>query len=306
MSNGTYSTTDKSTQVVDIPSVIASHCGRGEQSGNDWKCNCPICGKHSLSITYGQKIPILLRCWYCASNGLNDGWTEQRAYLIEAGLLEPHFRDFKNDGKKLEEYKTQQHAKAKEIWDSAEAIELGSTQADYLRGRGLESFIGHPALRRHRVNYSILIARVWNVQYGFTAVQLTFLQWDDQFNVTRDKGQNRKTIGPLKGGAVWIGRPREGEEVVVAEGIETVLSAMLLMDLKCGAAVLGVDNMRSLILPRDVRKVLIAADNDETGRGAASHTARLWRGQGLQVRVSVPDIEGEDFNDVLLRKGAGL
>jgi len=49
--------------------------------------------------------------------------------------------------------------------------------------------------------------------------------------------------------------------------------------------------------------VLIAADNDETGRGAAECAAKLWRERGLRVRISVPDKEGQDFNDVLLGKG---
>ena len=107
----------------------------------------------------------------------------------------------------------------------------------------------------------------------------------------------------LKGGAVWINAPQTDEPVVVAEGLETLLSAMKLMNLKCGAAVLG-PNLKGLVLPRNVRRVLIAADNDETGRGAAECACKLWRAKGLNVRISYPEIAGKDFNDVLMGRMA--
>jgi hypothetical protein len=109
----------------------------------------------------------------------------------------------------------------------------------------------------------------------------------------------RKTIGVRKGGAVWIGEVCADEWIVVAEGLETLLSAMLLMDIKCGAAVLGKD-FKNLVLPREARRVWIAADNEETGIAAANVGAVLWREQGLKVRVSVPEHDGWDFNNVLL------
>ena len=77
-----------------------------------------------------------------------------------------------------------------------------------------------------------------------------------------------------------------------------VLSAMLLLDIKCGAAVLG-PNLKGLVLPSCAQRIHIAADNDETGRGAANCAAKQWRNAGLRVRVSMPDEEGWDFNDVL-------
>jgi putative DNA primase/helicase len=136
------------------------------------------------------------------------------------------------------------------------------------------------------------------VNYGLSAVQVTFLKWDGS---DRDRDVGRQTFGPRSGAAVWIGSPHPDEEILVAEGLESLLSAMLLMKIRCGAAICGPD-MKGLVLPSKVRKVVIAADNDETGRGAAEHTAKLWRAKGLKVRVSMPDFEGQDFNDVLIRE----
>jgi hypothetical protein len=126
----------------------------------------------------------------------------------------------------------------------------------------------------------------------------------DANNCPTGKAEKRETEGVLKGGAVWINAPSPYEYMVVAEGLETCLSAMKLLNLRCGAAVLG-PNLKGLVLPRSARRIHIAADNDETGRGAAKCAAELWRTKGLIVRVSMPDKEGEDFNDVLRARGRG-
>jgi hypothetical protein len=148
-----------------------------------------------------------------------------------------------------------------------------------------------------------LLARVWHVQYGLSAIQWTWPEWewvgsDHTKCYVTGAAKNRETRGVLKGGAVWLGSPSADAEIVVGEGLESVLSAMILLDLKCGAAVLG-PNLKGLVLPSSATRVHIAADNDETGRGAANCVAKQWRNAGLRVRVSMPDEEGWDFNDVL-------
>jgi len=75
-----YTTAKPATQVID---AIASYCGRVDRNGHSWKCNCPICGRHSLSVSYGHKVPILIKCWHCEACGINDGYTEQRALFVE-------------------------------------------------------------------------------------------------------------------------------------------------------------------------------------------------------------------------------
>jgi hypothetical protein len=142
------------------------------------------------------------------------------------------------------------------------------------------------------------VARVWHVQHGFSAIQRTFLLWDGS---DRDRSQHRTTVGVLKGGGVWIGAPSPDDWVVVGEGLETVLSAMLLMEQKCGVAVLG-SHFKDLVLPSTVRKILMAVDNDETGRETSAYAVKQWRQRGLFVRVAMPNREGEDFNDVLRKE----
>jgi hypothetical protein len=301
MSVNTHTTLQTSAQVI---SAIANYCKRSERNGIGWKCECPICGRHSLSVTH--KLLKLVYCHHCASNGINDGHTEQRKIFIKAGLLPADDSLVeKPSPKEIEEFNKERLRIATEHWDSLIPIRQGYQAANYLHARGIDNFIGHRALRCssamiHPEGFfrPVLGARFIHVQQGFCGVQLTYLKGDGS-DRERLLEPPRMTYGPIKGGAVWIGRPQLHEEMVVAEGLETCLSAMLLLNLKCGAAMCG-PHMKDLVFPRSVRKVLIAADNDETGRGAAECAANMWRNRGLKVRISYPETVGKDFNDVLM------
>jgi len=295
----TYNTPRGAWQVID---AIANSCSRAERNGSSWKCNCPICGRHSLSITYGHRVPILIHCWHCESNGINDGHSEHRALFVEKGLLEPDERTIKLDQEAYAKFTAKRRAKAKEIWNGRllRPINLEDPAGEYLRLRGLASFTNHTALRTP--GGAVFLARVFHVEYGISAIQWTWpeIGYDEnRGDYLTGKAEKRETEGVLKGGAVWINAPQADEPVVIAEGLETLLSAMKLLNLKCGAAVLG-PNLKGLVLPQNVRRVLIAADNDETGRGAAECAAKVWRERGLRVRISYPEIVGKDFNDVLM------
>ena len=133
------------------------------------------------------------------------------------------------------------------------------------------------------------------MQHGLSAIQRTFLLWDGS---DRDRSEHRTTVGVLRGGGVWIGAPSAEDWVVVGEGLETVLSAMLLMEQRCGVAVLG-SHFKDLVLPTATRKILVAVDNDETGRETSAYAVKQWRQRGLFVRTAIPNSAGEDFNDVL-------
>ena len=103
-------------------------------------------------------------------------------------------------------------------------------------------------------------------------------------------GVDAKPVERLKGWRGVDSTTRPHEEFVVAEGLETTLSAMWLRKLRCGAAVLG-PNLKGRVLPLVVRRIHIAADNDENGRGSVACAAKLWR----ERRLSVPDTEGKDL-----------
>jgi phage/plasmid primase-like uncharacterized protein len=92
-----------------------------------------------------------------------------------------------------------------------------------------------------------------------------------------------------------------GSWLIIGEGLESTLSAMQLTALP-GWAALSATGIEELVLPPEATKVMIAADNDENGRGAeAAHkAAQRWTKQGRRVRISLPPAVGQDFNDLLL------
>jgi hypothetical protein len=296
---------------ADTPRAIANYCGRPERNGKGWKANCPICGRHSLCVT--PKLEIIVYCFHCVSIGLNNGHTPHCELFVEKGLLDPGVLKIKLDREKLEKQNAERRAEAEAIWESdfRKPLTPDCLAGKYLRARGLESFIGHPALsyfagaffkrpsdRCTRYLPRALMSRVVHAHHGVSAVQWTFLLDDGS---DRNRELKRRTEGVLAGGGVWIGSPNPDEWMGVAEGLETLLSAMKLLGLKCGAAVLG-SNLKGLELPPTARRVHICADNDDRGRPVADAAYKFWRAEGRHVRVSMPSTEGWDFNNELLGK----
>ena len=103
-------------------------------------------------------------------------------------------------------------------------------------------------------------------------------------------------LGPCRGGAVRLAEL--GSVLLIGEGIETCLAAMLASGHPAWAA-LSASGLRSLDLPKAVLDVIVLADGDDAGEGAAQASALRWRRQGRRVRIARPP-RGLDFNDVLL------
>jgi hypothetical protein len=103
-------------------------------------------------------------------------------------------------------------------------------------------------------------------------------------------------LGPCRAGAVRLGEP--GEVLMVGEGIETCLAAMLATGHAAWAA-LSTSGLRALDLPESVSEVIVLADGDDPGEPAARDCALRWKRQGRCVRIARPP-RGMDFNDMLL------
>ena len=149
-----------------------------------------------------------------------------------------------------------------------------------------------------------MIALVEHVEHGPIGVSRTFLAIDGSQKATLDPV--RLFRGPVGGGAVRLGTICPGDWLVIAEGIETTLSVMQATGLP-GWAALSASGIARLILPPEARLVLIAADHDANGVGAAAahDAARRWLGEGRRVKIVVPPEVGCDFNDVLAGRGYG-
>jgi len=123
------------------------------------------------------------------------------------------------------------------------------------------------------------------------AVQRTYLASDGR-KAALDPA--RATLGPVCGAALQL--DPSGPELAIGEGMESSASAGMIFGLPAWAA-LSADNLAALVLPLEVRRVLIAVDHDKPGREAADKAKQRWLAEGRTVRLAMPDTAGTDLND---------
>ncbi len=147
-----------------------------------------------------------------------------------------------------------------------------------------------------------MVALVEHVEHGPVAIHRTYLAIDGSGKASFRSP--RLSLGPVGGASVRLARA--GEELVVAEGVETAASVMAATGVSAWAA-LSASGIERLVLPPLplAECVTIAADHDESGVGkrAAQSAAYRWIAEGRRVRIPMPPKPGTDFNDVLLGRG---
>lgn len=187
---------------------------------------------------------------------------------------------------------------AEQLRESARPL----TTSPYLERRGL---LTPPGLQTHdAVEYrddgellSTFPAILAPVQRDgkFLTYHVTYLQGDQKADVDDPRKQ---LPGPsLNGGGVALWQ--SGEELGIAEGIETAIAAHMLFDVPVWAAV-NSSLLTSFIPPPDVKRLIIFGDHDRNYAGQAAAFALAKRLHGrFDIDVLLPDQPG-DWNDVLL------
>jgi putative DNA primase/helicase len=198
-------------------------------------------------------------------------------------------------------------------WGQASPDVLGSTVDIYLKGRGIHLTAGESrSLRFRPALWHWPSQTKWPAMVGLVALatgkqltsHLTFLEPDGSGKAPIDRPRLFPAGASPAGGGVWFGEPDPEREFLVAEGIESLLSALRIFGVTAGCAALSATGVSRLILPLEVRRVRVFADNDELGQGlvAAREAWRRWRDEGREVVVSIADRVGEDANDILIRR----
>jgi putative DNA primase/helicase len=148
--------------------------------------------------------------------------------------------------------------------------------------------------------YPAMVFPIVNSNFQLQGAQVTWLSRDGSTKLNAEIP--RRIYGVLKGGYVPLGPLDANKPLIIAEGIETALSAAQIAQLPAVAA-LSSTNMPAVSLPV-CREVIIAADNDEPGRKAARAAADHLALAGHDVKIAMPDAveDGEkfDWNDALL------
>jgi hypothetical protein len=111
----------------------------------------------------------------------------------------------------------------------------------------------------------------------------------------------------IAGGGVWFGTPKPDEPFVIGEGIESTLSAMIILGAGAGVATLAANFLPVVKLPASVLRIVIAADHDGVRSGhigvrRAIEARARWQREGRTVALEIPRGAGTDFNDILCRR----
>lgn len=198
--------------------------------------------------------------------------------------------------------------RALDLWDSARPL-LGTPAEQYLRRRSVS--ILPPALRFHprtplgrgkqAMFRPAMIAALYE-RSRFVALQRTFL----------DPGEPRRAhdlVNPRR----MLGRPGQGAVMLapatdtlgLAEGIETALSAILLLDIPVWAT-LGNERFAHIAIPPTVTRLILLPDNDRGGRIGAGKAAQAYAMLGRTIETMWPPHGFNDWNDVLRAGGKGV
>jgi DNA polymerase len=111
----------------------------------------------------------------------------------------------------------------------------------------------------------------------------------------------RRMLGRAGAAKLWSAGP----QLVIGEGIETVLAAATRIPfeeapLRPAWALVLSDALGRLPPVTGVDRLIILVDHDDTGMLAASTCAARWTGAGRTVIELMPDQKGADFNDLIL------
>jgi putative DNA primase/helicase len=197
-------------------------------------------------------------------------------------------------------------------WRDASPLSTTGTVRTYLKTRGIEltevealSLRFHPALWHWPTasRWPAMVTCVKRADGTEITSHQTFLDLDGRGKAPFEKAR-LFAAGTAPEGGVWFGVANPELELIVAEGIESCLSAMRRYRVEAGVAALSEGGIRRLVLPETARRVRIFADRDELSQGlaAAYEARRRWKGEGRFVAISHANLIGEDANDVWLRR----
>jgi putative DNA primase/helicase len=282
--------------------AIAKALG-GRKACAAWMARCPAHQDRdpSLSIADGDNGKVLVRCHAGCEQHRVIAALRVRGLWGDAGRRGGNTTGSPSGTSsspgRINETRTQA---ALRLW-GATAAAPGTLVETYLTARNIVIPIPH-ALRFHSAikhpggqRWPAMVALVMQGTDGAPmAVHRTFLAPDGRTKAPVEPA--KMMLGPCRGGAVRLGPA--GDRLMIAEGIETALSAMQATTQAAWAA-LSTSGLRTLDLPSAVHEVIVLADGDESGEAAARDCAWRWKREGRQVRIARPP-EGTDFNDLLI------
>ena len=292
--------------ILDIAIAAATRLNLTRGRDNKWRGRCPACGYAKLTLEVAvEQDRIAVSCSACGEvAGIAAMMGIARDIVIAPRALPSKV------------------GRALDAWRRATPA-AGSLVEHYLQSRGITCPPPAPIrfLPRQRnwidgEIYPAMISLIQRVPGGDDSSasdsRVSLIDAGAHFTFLQSGGSDgpvvkaavhpcKLTLGQMRHGGVWL-TPIEkiGEQLAVAEGIETALSVTQITNLPTVAA-LSAAGMRSLRWPPQVRRIWVAADNDAVGLGAAEALLGRALRAGLQAHIKVPAGGKNDFNDLLRR-----
>jgi putative DNA primase/helicase len=192
-------------------------------------------------------------------------------------------------------------SRALEIWERARDI-CGTLGEAYLFARRIDArplpLRFHPRTPHGRgrdVRFRPGIIAPICDDHGLVAVQRIFL--DQQFaGLAPDMEHPRLTLGRPLAGAVRLAPA--GPILGLAEGVETAVSAMILLDIPVWAT-LGNERLARIAIPDIVDRLILLPDADRAGITAARLATTEYERPGRRIEIRLPFGKCNDWNDAL-------
>lgn len=291
----------------------------GSSSSKD-RHPCPVCGgKHCVAVDDSLDKPLV----HCHQHQCDVwGWLKEKD-IVGSQETRPTKADWKA-ARKAEREK--EEAKFEQAWSILyRARKTKKWPRRYLKSRGITTVpkcamllqanaardlpskdASNPCKRERRrfSNYPAAVFPVVNKD-GIVGTHVIALNRKADCKLALNDGSPKRSYGNIKGGYVQLGRPDPNLPLIVAEGVETALSASQIAGGLPAIATLGTSGMKSLASIPLCSEAIIARDRDtrkskRAARNAAEQLAAKLDRQGRTVRIAPPPKgSGKDWNDAL-------
>lgn len=299
--------------------IAATYHGTAKRFGREWRVFCPVhesggrAAGHSPSLAVWRRASgsVAFACMVgCKHRDIVDR-------LVTAGVQArpAHMsREEYQRSRALEEAKIEEsRAKAAALFNASRDVERGDPTDLYLRSRGIElrpeearflRTVDDPDNPGCSMMMGLVVDPITLVDPNVRsiAVATLALTQDAKARVNYRGYKHRSVLGPLRTAGVFFGN--NSPELVLGEGIESVLSAMRLLDKPFGCAALTSSNVPNLAIPPFVQTIYVVTDNDVAGSAAAHRCILNWRPLHFNVIVRMWGAMGTkwDANDEWMKR----
>jgi predicted P-loop ATPase len=283
------------------------------QDGDDWRCQCPLCGHGNLALR-DRGNGLLIKCWNgCTSAAVRAELKRRKLYTAAKtnGIASPETRaEHEARVKSAKAKRKSKRDDARWHWDNS--ISAVDTMVEVYFASRLILDSPPPSLRfcpaayrpKAKVNQPHIIGLIEHQTDGVIGVHFIALNpLDASVRVT---GDDRKwSKGQVKGGAVRLFPA--GPVLALGEGIEDALTFQEATKIPAWAAI-SADGIRNFVPPglAVTQTLMLIEDQDknQAGQRAVADAAPRLAALGYRVKIVRPKF-GKDLNDALLELGPG-